>query len=186
MSLARLQLLVDDSASMAGAPFVQVRNFIDHAVLECLRSDSARFGSTKIDLCLFSDELRTVCRDVSLDFFDTGPLEAASAAAQPGPFGPSLAGVLARHLESEARMAADAADQVLYLLISDGQFLDDAGEALGVIRQVCRSPRLAFGVDGAETPALALFENWPYPGFRMLGDAGSATAQDVHEMLKRL
>lgn len=186
MSLSRLQILVDDSASMAGVSIVQARNFIDNAVLDCLRSDRARFGSVKLDLCVFNDEMRTLCRDVSLGYFDTSALEPSPDSGKCGPVGPSLSAVLARHLEMESRLTGDAADQVLYMLISDGMFLDDATEALGLINRTCRSPRLAFAVDGAETPFLALFEHWPFPGFRQTGEASSATAQDLHAMLRLL
>ena len=186
MSLRRLQLLVDNSASMAGVSIVQARNFIDHALLDCLRSDPSRFGSVKLDLCVFNDEMHTVCRDVSLNFFDTSTLESSFDLGKSGPTGPSLSSVLARHLEMESRLVGKGFEQVLYILISDGMFLDDAKEALDLINQTCRSPRLSFAVDGAETPFLALFERWPFPGFRLPSEVSSVTAQDMHELLMRL
>lgn len=181
MSLSRIQVIVDTSASMAGAPLVQARNFIESALLDSLRSDMKRFGGVKLDLCALDHEVRALCKDVDLGFFDTSALESDNLRVA----GPALAGALADHVRTDSS-ASGPGNQALYILISDGHFLDDSAAAMSRLASECRSPRLAFGVDNAETPALALFENWPHPGFRVPGEAATATAQDVHELLMML
>jgi uncharacterized protein YegL len=181
MSLSRIQIIVDTSASMAGAPFVQVRNFIDNALLDSLRSDLKRFGHITLDLYALDEEIRVLCRDVALGFFDTAVLESDTLKVG----GPSLSAPLAAHIRSDCLMPGPPHSS-LYILISDGHFLDDAAAAMTRLAVDCSSPLLAFGVDNAETPALALFENWPHAAFRIPGEAATATAQDVHELLMRL
>lgn len=181
MSLARIQVIVDTSASMAGAPLVQARNFIESALLDSLRSDLQRFGSVKLDLCVLDHEVRVLCRDVDLGFFDTAALEPDNLKVA----GPALSGALVDHVVRDSQSPGPA-DGTLYILISDGHFLDDSAKAMNRLASGCPSPRLAYGVDNAETPALALFENWPHAAFRVPGEAAAATSQDVHEMLLRL
>jgi hypothetical protein len=181
MSLARIQVIVDTSASMAGAPLVQARNFIESALLDSLKSDLQRFGSVKLDLCVLDHEVRALCRDVDLSFFDTAALEPDNLKVA----GPALSGALVDHIARDSQSPGPT-NGTLYILISDGHFLDDSASAMSKLTAVCPSPRLAYCVDNAETPALALFENWPHSAFRIPGEAATDTAQDVHELLMRL